>query len=213
MNNGRSTRLGSLVLGGVALALGACATTTFTSTWKAPDAQRLQWKPGEKVIALVVAKQTALRHGGEASLAAALDRAGLQGVPAYSLETGDDFTNEADAKRTIDASNAVGVVVLRPLGKEQQISSSPTGYYGSPYYGGFWGGYYGYGWGGAWGGYEVRTDTYVTVETLIYDLRQNKLVWAGQSKTMNPSQVDAFVSELAKAVGKELRAQGLVAAK
>ena len=161
----------------------------------------------------MVAKQSALRRSGEASLAAAIDRAGLQGVPAYSLETAGDFTNESDAKRTIDASNAVGVVVLRPLGKEQQISSTPTGYYGSPYYGGFWGGYYGYGWGGAWGAYEVRTDTYVSVETLIYDLRQNKLVWAGQSKTMNPSEVDRFVNELAKAVSGELQKAGLVAAK
>ena len=107
----------------------------------------------------------------------------------------------------------MGVVVLRPLGKEQQISSTPTGYYGSPYYGGFWGGYYGYGWGGAWGAYEVRTDTYVSVETLIYDLRQNKLVWAGQSRTMNPSEVDRFVNELAKAVSGELQKAGLVAPK
>lgn len=213
MNSAKSRSLRYLVLAGAVVALAACATTTFTSTWKAPDAQQLQWKPGEKVIALVVARQTALRHSGEASLAAAIDRAGLQGVPAYSLESGNDFTSEGDAKRTIDASNAVGVVVLRPLAKEQQISSTPTGYYGSPYYGGFWGGYYGYGWGGAWGGYEIRTDTYVTVETLIYDLRQNKLVWAGQSKTMNPSQVDAFVNELAKAVSGELKKAGLVAAK
>ena len=213
MNIGRSQKLWSIVLTSVALTIAACATTTFTSTWKAPDAQRLQWKPGEKVVALVVAKQSALRRSGEASLAAAIDRAGLQGVPAYSLETAGDFTNEGDAKRTIDASNAVGVVVLRPLGKEQQISSTPTGYYGSPYYGGFWGGYYGYGWGGAWGAYEVRTDTYVSVETLIYDLRQNKLVWAGQSRTMNPSEVDRFVNELAKAVSGELQKAGLVAAK
>ena len=82
MNIGRSQKLWSIVLTSVTLTIAACATTTFTSTWKAPDAQRLQWKPGEKVIALVVAKQSALRRSGEASLAAAIDRAGLQGVPA-----------------------------------------------------------------------------------------------------------------------------------
>jgi len=59
----------------------------------------------------------------------------------------------------------------------------------------------------------VRTDTYVFVETLIYDLRSNKLVWAGQSKTMNPSDVEGFVAELAKAVRGELQKAGLAVAK
>jgi hypothetical protein len=212
MMRGIPKRLCIVAASGLVLTLAACATTSFTSTWKAPDVQRLPWKRGDKIVALVLAQQTALRHSGEASLAAAIDRAGLQGIPAYSLEKGDEFANEGNAKRTIDATQAVGAVVLRPLGKEQQISSTPSGYYGSPYYGGFWGGYYGYGWGGAWGGYEVRTDTYVIIETLIYDLRENKLIWAGQSKTMNPSQVESFVDDLAKAVSGELKKAGLVAA-
>lgn len=206
--------LSALALTGLAVSLAACSTTSFTSTWKAPDAQPLQFQRGDKIVALVVAERSALRHSGEASLAAAIGRTGLQGIPAYSLERGADVRDEAQAKRTVDASGAVGVVVIRPLGKEKQLSASPTGYYASPYYGGFWGGgYYGYGWGGAWGGYEVRTDTYVLVETLIYDLRQNKLVWAGQSKTMNPSQVDKFVDELAASVAGELRKSGLIAAR
>jgi len=194
------------------LLVAGCATTSFVTSWKAPDAGPLQFKKGETVVAVVMAKQESVRRSGEANLADALDRAGLKGVPAYSLQAGGELGDEASAKRVIDASGAVGVVVLRPMGKEQEISSTPT-YYGSPYYRGYWGGYYGYGWGGAWGGYEVRTDTYVYVETLIYDLRQNKLVWAGQSKTMNPSDVEGFVNELAKAVGGELRKAGLVPAK
>ncbi len=195
------------------LLLAGCATTSFTSVWKAPDAGPLQFKAGDKVIALVIAEQESLRRSGEANLADILDQRGLQGVPAYTLASAPDLKNEAKAKQVIDASGAVGVIVMRPMGKEKEISSTPTGYYGSPYYGGFYGGYYGYGWGGAWGGYEVRTDTYVFIETLIYDLKQNKLVWAGQTKTMNPSDVEGFVGELAKAVSKELQKSGLVAAK
>jgi hypothetical protein len=184
--------------------------TSFTSSWKAPDAQPLTFKPGDPVIALVIAESPSLRRAGEANLADELDKRGLKGVPAYTLVPESEVKNEGKTKIAIDATGAVGVVVLRPMGREQEVSATPT-YYGSPYYGGFYGGYYGYGWGGAWGGTEIRTDTYVYIETLVYDLRQNKLVWAGQSKTMNPSDVEGFVIELAEAVGKELRAQGLVA--
>jgi hypothetical protein len=196
-----------------ALLVAGCATTSFTSTWKAPDAQPLTFKAGDKVIALVVAKQTALRRSGEANLADELDKRGLVGVPAYTLIEETEITDEGKAKRKIDASGAAGVVVIRPMGQEKEVSTYSTGYYGAPYYGGFWGGYYGYGWGGAWGGTEVRTDTYVSLEILIYDLRQNKLIWAGQTRTLNPSDVEGFVIEIAAAVSEQLRASGLVAAR
>lgn len=209
MNGKKLSMLGVICL---ALVVAGCATTSFTSSWKSPDAGPLQFKAGDKVIALVIAQSESLRRAGEANLADELTKRGMVGVPAYTLIPASDIQDEGKARIAIDASDAVGVVVMRPMGKEKEISSTP-GYYGSPHYGGFYGGYYGYGWGGAWGAPEVRTDTYVFIETLVYDLRQNKLVWAGQTKTMNPQDVERFVTELATAVSKELRAQGLVAAK
>lgn len=203
----------------LALLLAGCATTTFTSIWKAPDAKPLQFQAGDKVVAMVIAKSTSLRRSGEANLADELDKRGLQGVPAYTLLSDDEIKDEAKAKAAIEASGAVAAIVLRPQGQEQKVSSTPatyygSAYYGSPYYGGFWGGgYYGHGWGGVYDPGTIRTDTYVSIETVIYDLRQNKLVWAGQTKTMNPSDVESFVGELADAVSRELRASGLVAKK
>lgn len=201
----------------LALLLAGCATTTFTSIWKAPDAQPLQFKAGDKVVALVVAESASLRRAGEANLADELDKRGLKGIPAYTLLADEAIKDEARAKAAIEGAGAIGVIVMRPMGTEQKISSTPStyygaSYYGAPYYGGFWGGgYYGHGWGGVYDPGTIRTDTYVSIETLIYDLRQNKLVWAGQTKTMNPSDVEGFVGELAEAVSKELRESGLVA--
>jgi hypothetical protein len=82
--------------------------------------------------------------------------------------------------------------------------------YMGPPYAGYWGGYYGYGWGAPWGGTDIRTDTIVNVETLVYSLKQNKLVWGGQSETMNPDKVDDFVREVATAAARELRKEGLI---
>ena len=209
MNLSKRTLLAAASL---ALLLAGCATTTFTSTWKAPDAQPLQFHAGDKVIAMVMAGSTALRRSAEANLADELDKRGLKGVPAYTLISDADIKDETKANAAINAADAVGIVVMRPKGKEQKVSSTPSAYYGSPYYGGFWGGYYGYGWGGYYDPGTIRTDTYVSIETLIYDLRQNKLIWAGQSTTMNPSEVESFVGELAEAVSNELRKSGLVAA-
>jgi hypothetical protein len=61
-------------------------------------------------------------------------------------------------------------------------------------------------------GGEIRTDTIVVVETLIYSLKQNKLVWGGQSRTTNPKNVDQLVKKLAAAAATELEKQGLITA-
>lgn len=199
----------------VSAGLAACATTTFTSSWKAPGAEPMGSLTGKKVVAVVVAKNRAARLAAEDSLVAVLNARGAQGVASYTIIGEEPPKDEATAKAAIERSGAVAVVVMRPVAKEKELSSSPSSMYmgpmyRGPMYGGYWGGYYGYGWGGAWGGgSEIRTDTIVIVETLVYSMTQNKLVWAGESKTTNPSQVDAFVKEVAAGAGKEMKKAGL----
>lgn len=188
--------------------LAACATTSFNSTWKAPDAQPIGNFAGKKVVGFVATKNEAVRRSAEDALASELTARGAQGVAGYTVVP-PDVTDEARAKAMVEKSGAVGVVVIRPVGKDKEVYSTPSMYTG-PYYGGFWGGYWGYGWGAPWGGAEIRTDTIVTVETLVYSLAQNKLIWAGQSQTTNPSKVDSFVREIVAATAKEMKKAGLI---
>ncbi len=195
-----------------AIGVSACATTTYTSSWRAPDAQPITSLKGQKVVGIVVTKDISMRRSGEDALAKAVTAQGAQGVAGYTIVTEDMVRDEARARAAIEASGATGVVVMRPVAKSQEISSTTSmSMYGGPMYGPYWGGYYGYGWGGAWGGAtDIRTDTIVTVETLVYSLKQNKLLWAGQSKTTNPSKIDAFVRELAAGAAAEMKKVGLL---
>jgi hypothetical protein len=95
---------------------------------------------------------------------------------------------------------------MRPVGVDKEVVSTPSS---GPTYPGYWGGYHGYGWANSWPG-EIHTNTIVYVETQVYSLDQNKLVWSGQSKTINPGQVDSLVEELAAATANELEKQGLI---
>jgi hypothetical protein len=48
------------------------------------------------------------------------------------------------AREYLEKADVVGVVAMRAVGKEQQITSSPRTYWGAPYYASFWGpGYWG----------------------------------------------------------------------
>lgn len=195
-----------------AVILAACATTTFNSSWKAPDAQPVGSLTGQTVVAMVMAKNPSTRRSAEDALAREITANGAKGVAGYTL-VGDDIINdEAKARTAIEKAGAAGVVVMRPVATDKELRTTQTAsMYMGPSYGGYWGGYYGYGWGGAYAtAPEIRTDTIITVETLVYSLKQNKLIWAGQSKTTNPSKVDAFVRELATGAAKEMKKLGLL---
>jgi hypothetical protein len=57
---------------------------------------------------------------------------------------------------------------------------------------------------------NLQIDEVVHVETLVYDLRTDDLIWAGMSDTMNPDTAQKVVKDLIKEVGKEMKKQGLV---
>jgi hypothetical protein len=193
-----------------AAAAAACATTSFQSIWKAPDAQPLNFK-GRKVAALVVSKEEGVRYGAEDALARELTARGAVGIPAYSLIPKELIQDKEKAKEFLEKAQVAGVVAMRVVGKDQQITSSPGTYWGGPAYMTFWGaGYYGYGWGAVYDPGYVRTDTIVLIETLIYSLEQNKLVWAAQSETTNPEKVGPFIKELTAKTAAELKKQGLI---
>lgn len=201
------TQLKNLLLFATALALCACAST-FVSSWKAPDAQPLEVR-GSKVAAVVMMENEASRRAAEDTLAREITARGAVGVPMYSIYAGKK-TDEAAARAALEKAGVQAVVVMRPV-VSKEISSTPVTY-SAPMYRGYWGGYYGAGWGGAYmTGGDIRTDTIVSVETLVYSLKQNKLVWGGQSRTTNPSNVESLVKKLAGAAASELEKQGLIA--
>jgi hypothetical protein len=201
----RAYRFAGLLL--LALVLTACASTTFTSTWKAPDAEPVGSIKGQKVVAFVVTTDKFTRRWAENVLTAELTKHGAQGIAGYNIVP--EVTDEATAKELLEKSGAAGVVCMRPVDREVETDISLAAYTG-PRYLPYWGGYYGYGWGAAWSPEQVHVKTIVSVETLVYSLKQNKLLWAGRSRTKNPKNVDALVREVASAAAKEMKKAGVI---
>lgn len=205
--------MAALVAAG-ALVISACGSTSFNTTWKAPEAQPVQIEPGDKVLALVISENEATRRGAETALARELSQNGVEGITASSVIPAEAVHDQNKAKPYIEKTGAKYAVVMRATGRDKEISSTPTmaPMYGPGWggYGGFYGGFYGYGWGGVYGGSEIRTDTIVHVETLVYDLKSDKMIWAGQSSTVNPSKAESMIKELVDEAGKEMQKEGLL---
>ena len=191
------------------LALAACASTEFKNTWKAPDAAPLSVKPGDVVVTMVMSKEETIRRSGEDHLGDELRQRGLRPISSYTLIPAPLVDDRARAESVIRSSGAVAVFIVRPIAINKEQRSVPTTYMGpGPAFGPF----YAYGWGSAYGGGSYVTDTVVKLETLVFDLRQEKMIWAGQSETTNPDKLEDFIRELVRVAVAELRKEGVITA-
>ncbi len=187
----------------------ACAPT-FVSTFEATGVEPAQPQSGDKVVAVVVSADEGRRRRHENSLARELTGRGLEGIPSYQLVPVESLQDEAAARAAFEKAGAVGAVVMRVLGVDTDTYVRPPTYYSGPMYGGYWGGYYPYGWSTVYSpGYAI-TETKVVVETMVYDLKQNVLLWAGTSRTANPDSADQLIAKLVKGGAEEMRRAGLV---
>jgi hypothetical protein len=100
-----------------------------------------------------------------------------------------------------------GVVTTRLIQSEKQITQVPVAF--ATLYPRFWS-YYGYAWPMVYNPGYWRTDTIVQVETKVYALTDDKLIWAGLSETFNPRDAQALVRSVAQAVANDFKKQGLI---
>ena len=184
----------------------AAASSTLTSTWKAPGEGPLDYT-GKKVVALVITADDSLRMSAEEALVREISARGPQGVAAYRLIPREEMTDKDKAKGWFDRSGAAGVVALRLVGQDKERVYSAVVWSGGSY-GNFYD-YYGSSWATVTPIGTGHIETTLTVETLFYRVSDAKLLWAGVSQTTNPKDVGSFMKDLTKVVVKELEKQGL----
>jgi hypothetical protein len=71
-------------------------------------------------------------------------------------------------------------------------------------------GYYGYGWTSVYSPGGTRDETTIVVETLIFSVPKDKLLWAGVSSTTDPKAAPVFIGQLVDAAVKEMKKQRLI---
>ncbi len=187
----------------------ACSSTEFVSTWRSPTAQPLRLA-GTKVVAVFMSKKEGVRRHAEDAMAREITKRGAQGVPSYTVIDERLIRDEKFARSAFERLGFAGSVVMRVVGNQTQVTYTPSYWTAYPYYGHFWGGYWGWGWGSVYAPGYLETEKVVSVETLIYSLRQDQLVWAGVSRTTDPSNLDSFIEELAGAITDQMKSDGLL---
>jgi hypothetical protein len=191
-------------------ALAVAAGPKFTSTWKAPEAATTTFA-GKKVAALIISEDLDLRVVGEEALVRELSAIGLtEGVATYRIVPREELRIPEKAKSWYEKTGVQGVVSMRLVSSETRKTWSPSVWV-SASYSTLWG-YYPYGWGAAYAVGEGRTreDTTAVIETLVFSVPANKLLWAGVTESVNPKNAGTVIGEVVKATVKEMTKQGLL---
>jgi len=148
-----------------------------------------------------------LRVAGEESLVRELAARGIQAVASYRIAPKEELRRADTARPWFEKAGVEGVVAVRPVSADTQRSYN-TGTWVSTNYATLWG-YYGYGWSAVYVPGGVQRETLVVVETTVYSLPRDQLLWAAVSETRNPRDLRGFVQELIKESVEEMQKQGL----
>ena len=178
-------------------------TTTFTDTWKDPDTKTLSFK---KIVALVITNEDIIQRSAETRMVENITTG--QAVAAHSFLTREDLKNIEGAKEKMKQQGIDGAIVLRIISVDEQEQYVSGRYVTDPSYS-FWG-YYGYYWPRVYEpGYSVSQQI-VTIESRIFSVTNEKLLWSGISRTPQPESVKALVDDLASATVSQLKKEGLL---
>ena len=181
----------------------ACSPSTkLEKSWADPSFNAATTQPFKKVLIFAPLKDAASQRTAEDKIAAQLKEKG-SAVPSYSyLQPADTNQNLLDQKLLKDGFDGVISMQLTDVEKS-------TSYVQGTNYGGYHGyrGYYGY--GSYSPGYYTEDKKYL-VETNLYSLRDNKLLWSGTTSSINPSKFDKTVDQIIYTVKYELQKKGFI---
>lgn len=195
--------------------LAACNSTKVTSSWKADDASKLNYRQ-VLVLGMMPNKDRSISMDMENELAGEMKAAGVNAVAASTVFSPNQLNNmnEQRALRWLrnKGYDAVMTIVLLDKSKERDyvpgnVTYQPLG----GYYSRFWG-YYRNVYGRVYTPGYYTTSTNYFWESNLYSLGDNKMLYSVQSQSFDPA-ADNIGRDYAKQITRDMLKQGILVKK
>ncbi|MCV9929135.1 hypothetical protein OIU83_15830 [Flavobacterium sp. LS1R49] len=197
----------------IAALLYSCGTSsTIVSSWRDPKIT-ISSENFKKVLIVALVKDEETRRITENRIASSspIFHTSYQ----FLNQINNDLTNDQKLKILKD-ENYDGVITMRLVSKEKQTDYVPgtdtSIYYGD--YNGIYAGAFG-GWYGLYAtdfyspGYYVE-NTYYIVETNVFSLKENKLIWTGTTQSSDVTDIGVTVDDIMRTVVNEMKKDGTI---
>ena len=190
-----------------AIIIAGCSTSNkISNSWKNPEAT-MESAKFQTVAVFGMVKNQDMRMDVEEVIASQM--VNTIAVPSYKLITNEQLGDISTVKKLLSDRGMEGVLILSVKRIDEKTTYSSYGMYPSAYYN--FGGYYNYAWNYMYDPYlYTNTNIYVDLEILIYSLKSDKLIWYGESTSVNPKNIQETIAEIAVSVKEQLIEDGLL---
>ena len=189
-----------------------CSTTSLVNRWSDPN---YSGPALEEILVIGVMIDGFRRRSFEEEFSKLITSNGRSGIASYTLMPDLKSTDQKEeVLAVVDKVGADGVMIvtLQGVSKEQRDVPPSVNYMPSAGFG------YGMGMYGYYGmshttvytpGYTV-TDTIVRLDTKLFAVSTEKMIWAGKTESFNPSSAQTVISELATVVTSDMKKSGMI---
>ncbi len=210
--NKRLQQVAALCLTSILLA--SCANTKISQSWVEPDNKKSY---GDLLI-IGIAESEQNRRAYESHFVDDLRAMGIEAEASYKLIKSNEKIDRDTVAKAIDGLNIDGVIVTHLVAVDEETVYRPStgsmyGGYGVGYGGGYYGGLYSY-----YPhvnsyvnnpGYYTTHETY-TLETNLYDVESEELVWSARSRSFAPESVQEVIVDLTNLLIQDLKDKNLI---
>ena len=195
-----------------ALLVASCANTKISQSWVEPDNKRSY----NDLLIIGVGESQQNRRAYESHFVEELQAKGTEAVASYKLIPNSEKLNRDTVDKAIQGMEIDGVIVTHLVAVDEETIYRPSMDYMPMYGGGYYGGLYSYyphvNTYVSRPGYYTTHETY-TLETNLYDVESEELVWSARSRTFSPESVSEVINDLTKLLIKDLKEKNLIKAK
>lgn len=188
----------------------SCSSTKIASSWHDPNKQ-ISIEKLNKVLVVAFLRTETNSRNAEDEMVSYLHG---KGVASYNY-LGKKFNpeNENSIREKTREGGFDGAVTLRLINVDKEQVYQPGNFASYPvYYHSFSSYFFRSSPYASSPGYYETTKTY-TFETNVYSLKENKIIWTGVTKSVNPDGVAKMTKEISKVVYKSMVKEGFIDAR
>jgi len=195
--------------------LSSCTNTKISQSWVEPSNE----KSYNDLLIIGIGESEQNRRAYESYFVEELGKLKIESVASYKLIKSNETIDRDTVLKAIEGLDIDGVIVTHLVAVDEETVYRQTGY------GGMYGGYYGAGYYGSMYSYYPHVNSYVhdpgyysthetyTIETTLYDVKSEELVWTARTRTFSPESVDEVITDLTKLLISDMEEKNLIKAK
>lgn len=185
----------------------ACAGTKLTHTWVD---ETYHGKPVSNILVIAVTHKEDNRQSFEDKFVAQLKVSGVEAVSSYSVIpiSADLELKKEEILKVVKKLKNDAVIITHLVGVEEKESYTPPERDKGGYYG-----HYGWAYGYTHEPGFYRTHTIVRLATHLYDVKTEKLIWSGESESLDPGSTNQIIDDVIEVLIKDLQKNNLLPTK